>query len=79
MSCLLSQIYLTLSVSICPYHPLLLAGLPNYILCPNGAIENNFLLVCENIHVHVKGSKGYHCLCDFQQCPTCLVRLIWMI
>ena len=49
---------LSLFLAMRLYHPLLLAGLLDYILCPYGAIENNFLLVCKNLHVRVKGSRG---------------------
>ena len=57
---LLARISLTLSLSLslpfslspslamCPYRPLLLAVLQDYILYPYWAIENNFLLVCEH-------------------------------
>ena len=47
------QISLTLTLSINPYHPLVLAGLLNYILCLHRANVDKFLLVSEYCHVHV--------------------------
>ena len=42
-----------LSLSICPYHPSLSAGLPNYILCLHRADMNKFLLFARHWHVYV--------------------------
>ena len=60
-------------------HP---TGLLNYILCPYRAIIDNFLLVGQHLHVHVKGSIGEHHMHSsllLQQYPICLVCLIWMV
>ena len=51
---LLAQISQALSIHL--YHPLLPAGLPNYILCPHRTYVDKFLLVDQQWHVHVKGS-----------------------
>ena len=53
---LLARISLILAFSICPYHPSLSAGFPNYILCQHTAALGKFLPVCQ--HLDVKRSMG---------------------
>ena len=48
---------LFLSLSLRTYHPLLPAGLPNYILCHRRADVNKFLLIDPHWHFYVYGSK----------------------
>ena len=77
---LLVQISLTLT--ICPHHPLLPAGLPDYTLRPYRAFVGKFLLVGQHCHINEKESigKGHMSLSLLiQQCPVCLVHLIWMV
>ena len=45
-----------LSLAICLYNPLLLAGLLDYILCPYRTAVDKFLLARQHRHVRVKGS-----------------------
>ena len=47
---------LSLSLFLRPYHPSSPAVLLNYILCPQRADVDKFLLVGQHWHVHVKGS-----------------------
>ena len=57
---------LSLSVTIRPYHPSLLAGLLDYILCLYRAVVGEFLLVGQHCHIHVKVSiKPYIYMCQF--------------
>ena len=53
---LTAGISLRLTLSIRPYNPSLLVGLPNYILCPYRTDTNKFLLVGQHWNVHVLGS-----------------------
>ena len=73
----------SLSLTIRPYHPSLPEGLPDYILCPYKAIVDRFLLVTQHLHVRVKRFHRCTSLMNLslllQQCPACLVRLIWMV
>ena len=56
------QVFPWLSLAICSYHPSLPAGLLDYILCPYRVVADKFLLVCQHLHVCVKGSIEEHCL-----------------
>ena len=47
------QVFLSLSLSICHYHPSLPACLPNYIQCPHRADVNRFLQVGQHWHLQV--------------------------
>ena len=49
------------SHTIHPYHPSVLAGLLDYILCLYRAVVDMFL-VDQHMHVHVKGSIKEHYL-----------------
>ena len=51
-----SRISLTFSRAIRPYHPSLLAGLPDYILCLYWVVIGKFLFVSQHWHVHVWGA-----------------------
>ena len=55
-SCEIIWISLALSLSLCPYHPSLLVGLPNNILSPQRANVIKSLLIGQHWHVHVLGS-----------------------
>ena len=80
---LIAQISLTLFLSIRPYHPSLLVGLPNYILCPHRAVVDKFLLNGQHWYIHVKGSIGechlWVCPCFSSSVPAYLVYIIWMV
>ena len=52
---LTAWISLTLSLSIRPYHPLLLAGSLNDVLYPHRSVVNKFLLVSQHWHIDVLG------------------------
>ena len=53
----------SLSLFIGCYHQSLPAGLPDYILYPHRPDVDKFLLVCQHLHVHVKGSIQKDHLC----------------
>ena len=55
---MLARISPTVSFAICHYHPSLLEGPLNYILCPYRAVVDKFLSVFQHLHVNVKGSIG---------------------
>ena len=80
---LLVQISPSLSLSICPYHSLLLAGLPKCILCLCRAVVGKFLLVDQHCHVHYVGVHRRILLLSssllLQQYPAYLVCLTWML
>ena len=50
--------WISLTLSICPYHPSLLTGLQDYILCHHRAVVGKFLSVGQHWHVHGKGFIG---------------------
>ena len=50
------SIYIYIYLTIFLYHPSLLAGLLDYIMCPYRAIVNKFLFVSQPLHVRVKSS-----------------------
>ena len=79
---LLKRISQTLSLVICLYDLLLLAGLPGYTLCPYTAVVDKFKLVVLHLCVYamwsIKERRIWVRLCFFSRCPECLVRLIWM-
>ena len=52
------------SLAIHLYHPLLLTGLLDFILCPYRVVGDKVLLVDQHLHVHMKGSIGEHHLWD---------------
>ena len=74
---------LSLSLSICSYHPLFPAGLPFYILCLHRAAVNKFLQVDQELawpYVGVLRRTSLMSLSLFlQKCQTCFVCLIWML
>ena len=55
---MLARISLPPSLSLCPYHSSLPAGLPNYILCWHRVEVNKFLPISKHWHIHVKRSIG---------------------
>ena len=67
-----------LSLFIYPYHSSLPSSLSNYILCHRRTVIYKFLLVrpCEGIHWWTSLMNSSLLL---KQCPTCLVRLTWMV
>ena len=68
------------SLATPPYRPLLRAGLQGYISYRNRAAVYRFELVGLPLLVHVKGSTGvHHSSLLLQQCPICLVRLIFIV
>ena len=65
-----AQVYLTFCRPV---------GIPGYILCPQRAAVDNFLFVAQKLLVYVKLPLiENHLSLLLQQCPICLVRLIWM-
>ena len=70
-----------LSLAICFYHPLLPAGLPDYILCPYRAVVDKFLLASQHSHINVKGLIRKHSLwvCPYFSSSILHVCLIWMV
>ena len=80
---LFAQISLTLSLAIHLYYPLLPAGSLDYILCLYRADVDKVLVdcptltcLCERVHRKMLLMSLFLLL---QQCPTYLVRLIWMV
>ena len=78
---LLARISLTPSLSPSVfYHLSLLAGLPGYILHPHKAAvlagRPTFARPCEGVHGRRSLMSSSLLL---QQCPACLIRLIWMV
>ena len=69
-----------LFLSIGPYHPSLLASLPNYILCPYRAVIDRSLLVGQHWHDHLKKSIEEHHLwvrpCSSSSVPHVLFILL---
>ena len=83
LSCRASGTDFPLSFAIRLYHPSLPAGLPGYFLCPYIAVVDKFSLVrptfarpCERVNKKTSLMSSYLLL---QQCPACLVSLIWMV
>ena len=71
-----------LSLVIHPYHLSLLEHLLDYILCSYRAVMCKFLLVSQHWNNREQRPIGeYHMSLSLllQQCPTCLVHLIWMV
>ena len=59
-----------------------LGGLQNYSLCSYIAVVDKLLLVGQHCYVHVKkpiGEGNISLSLLLQQCPTCLVRLVWIV
>ena len=75
---LTAQISQSLPHSIRPYHPLLPAGLPNYILCPHRAEVNKFLLVGQPLQVHILGSIEERLL-SFRSCLSSSVSHVLFV
>ena len=71
------------SLATFPYRSLPQAGLLDNMLYPHIVAECMFVLVVLLLHGHVWGSiRVYHLLCSsllLQQCPSCLVRLTWIV
>ena len=61
------QSSLTLSLTIHPYHPSLVAGLLGYILCPYRADVTKSLLVGQHWHVLVQDSQAESLLHSLEQ------------
>ena len=65
------------------YPPSLPESLPGYILYRHRAVVDRFYLVVQPLLVHVKWSTRSISLMSssliLQQCPACLVHLIWII
>ena len=72
------HIFPWLSLTIRPYHLSLPVGLLNYTLCSYWVVVDKFLLVVEYLHNRRRTSRMSSSLL-FQQCPRCLVHLVWMI
>ena len=74
---------LSFSLSIRPYHPLLLTGLSNYTLCPHRADVDKFFLVRLTLACPWEGVHGRTSLMSsfmlLQLCHTCLVILTCMV
>ena len=59
--------WLSLSLSLCPYHPSLPASPLNYIQCPHRCDVNKFFLVGQHWHVYLLGpiEERYLWVCPF--------------
>ena len=74
---LLAWIFLTLFLSICSYHPSLMADLPDYILYMHRAVGQPTLThPYEGVHRRMLLMTSSLLL---QQCPTCLVCFTCMV
>ena len=67
--------YLWPPLATSPYRSSPPVGLQGYIPYPHRAAEYMFELVVLLLPGHIWGSIGVH----LQQCPTCLVRLTWIV
>ena len=74
---LLAQIFLTLSLTIRLYRPLLLAGLSDYFLSPDRHAVFKFKFFVQHFLVRVWRTSLMGSSLLLQQCPLCLV-LIWI-